>query len=65
LASTLNRRGRLFSTRIATATTILQTLTPLRPVEAAEVAAAAEEEAQIGAEGEPIGAPELAITAAK
>jgi hypothetical protein len=51
--------------RIATATTILQTLTPLRPVEAAEVAAAAEEEAQIEAEGEPIEAPELAITAAK
>jgi hypothetical protein len=67
LASTLDRRGRLFlpriATAIATATTILQTLTPLQPVEAAEVAA--EEEAQIGAEGELIGASELAITAAK
>jgi hypothetical protein len=42
--STLDRKGRLFL-RIATATTILQTLTPLWPVEAAEVAAAAEEEA--------------------
>jgi hypothetical protein len=67
LASTLNRRERLFlpriATAIATATTILQTLTPLQPVKAAEVAA--EEEAQIGVEGEPMGAPELAITAAK
>jgi hypothetical protein len=41
LASTLDRKRRLFS-RIATATTILQTLTPLQPVEAAEVAAEAE-----------------------
>jgi hypothetical protein len=65
LTSTLDRKGRLFSTRIATATIILQTLTPLRPVEAAEVAAAAETEAQIRAEGEPIEAPKLAITAAK
>jgi hypothetical protein len=67
LGSTLDRRERLFLPRIATAiatvTTILQTLTPLQPVEAAKVAA--EAEAQIGAEREPIRAPELAITAAK
>jgi hypothetical protein len=67
LTSTLDRRERLFlpriATAIATATTILQTLTPLQPVEAAEVAV--EEEAQIRAEGELMGAPELAITAAK
>jgi hypothetical protein len=49
----------------ATATTILQTLTPLQPVETAEVAAAAEAEAQIRAEKELIGAPELAITTPK
>jgi hypothetical protein len=67
LASTLDKRERLFLPRIATAiitaTTILQTLTSLQPVKAAEVTA--EAEAQIGAEGEPIGAPELAITAGK
>jgi hypothetical protein len=39
LASTLDRRERLFLIRIVTATTILQTLTPLRLVEAAEEAA--------------------------
>jgi hypothetical protein len=49
--------------RITTATTILQTLTPLQPVKAAEVVA--EEEAQIRAKGELIRAPELTITAAK
>jgi hypothetical protein len=51
LASTLDRKGRLFLLRIATAiattTTILQTLTSLQPVKAAEVAA--EAEAQIRA----------------
>jgi hypothetical protein len=65
LASTLDKKERLFLPRIATATTILQTLTPLRPIKAAEVAAAAKKEAQIGAKGEPMGAPELAITTAK
>jgi hypothetical protein len=49
LASILDRRERLFLPRIATAitpaTTILQTLTPLQPVKAAEIAAAAEAEA--------------------
>jgi hypothetical protein len=67
LASTLDKRERLFlpriTTAIATATTILQTLTPLQPIKAAEVAA--KEEAQIRAKEEPIKAPELAITAAK
>jgi hypothetical protein len=67
LTSTLNRRERLFllriTTAIATATTILQTLTLLQPVKAAEVAA--ETEAQIRAEGELIRAFELAITAGK
>jgi hypothetical protein len=62
LASTLDRKGRLFL-RIVTATTILQTLTPLQPVKTAEMAA--EAEAQIKAEKKPIRAPELAITAAK
>jgi hypothetical protein len=67
LTNTLDRKGRLFLLRIATATatTILQTLTSLQLVEAAEVAAAAEARAQIRAEGELIKAPELAITAAK
>jgi hypothetical protein len=51
------------ATAIATATTILQTLTPLQPVKAAEVTV--KKEAQIRAEEEPIKAPELAITAAK
>jgi hypothetical protein len=51
--------------RITTATIILQTLTFLRPVKAAEVAAAAKEEAQIEAEKELIRASELVITAAK
>jgi hypothetical protein len=45
LASTLDRREKLFLPRIATATTILQTLTLLQPVKTAEVAAAAEKEA--------------------
>jgi hypothetical protein len=63
LASTLNKRERLFWLRIATAATILQTLTPLQPVKAAEVAAKAE--ASIKAEEEPIRAPELVITTAK
>jgi hypothetical protein len=62
LTSTPDRKGRLYS-RIATATTTLQTLTPLQPVKAAEVAA--EAEAHIGVKGKPIRAPELAITAAK
>jgi hypothetical protein len=67
LASTLNKKKRLFlpriTTAITTATTILQTLTPLQPIKAAKVTA--EAEAQIKTEEEPIGAPELAITAAK
>jgi hypothetical protein len=42
LTSTPDRKGRLFL-RIITATITLQTLTPLRPIKAAEVAA--EEEA--------------------
>jgi hypothetical protein len=45
------------------AMTTLPTLTLLRPVKVAEVAAG--EEAQIGAEGELIGAPEPVITVAK
>jgi hypothetical protein len=63
LGSILVKRERLFLLRIATATITLQTLTLLRLVEAVEVAAG--EEARIGVEGEPIGAPEPAITAAK
>jgi hypothetical protein len=67
LASTLDKKERLFlpriTTAIATATTILQTLTPLQLVKTAEVAA--EAKAQIRAEGELIRAPKLVITAGK
>jgi hypothetical protein len=65
LISTLDRRGRLFLSRIATViiTTILQTLTPLQPVKTAEVTA--EAEAQIRAKEELIRASELVITMAK